>query len=94
MNAKKLLLGTLGLVASLGMSANSLAYYGETTAPDFPSGFYIGLQGGYAHTYWKDLDGISNLSPVMLPINFDGGTGSYAGRIYVGYDFNEFLHSN
>jgi len=87
MNAKKLLLGTLGAVASLGISANAMAYYGEPAAIEFPSGFYVGLQAGYAQTWWKNLDNISEVAP----FNFTGSSGDYAGRALFGYDFNEFF---
>ncbi len=88
MNAKKLLLGTLGVVASLGMSSNTLAYFGETAAYDYPSGFYLGLQLGYAQTWWKDLNGLTDAGLFI----FDGSAGSTAaGRVLFGYEFNEFF---
>lgn len=89
MNANKLLLGTLGLAASLGISGNTLAYVGEPAAYEFPAGFYLGLQGGYAQTWWQDLDGLSDFN--VVPFDFHGSRGDFAGRVLAGYDFNELL---
>ncbi|MBX9586368.1 MAG: outer membrane beta-barrel protein [Gammaproteobacteria bacterium] len=89
MNAKKLLLGTMGVVASLGISCSSLAYYG-VVANEFQPGFYIGLQAGFAQTWWSDLDSITDNFP-SLGLHWEGTHGDWAARGDVGYDFNEFF---
>lgn len=93
MNAKKLLLGTLAAVASIGISGNTLAYYGETVVYDYPAGFYIGLQAGYAQTNWRNLNSLGDPEGGFLPspVNFSGAQGDYGGRVHIGYDFNEFF---
>ncbi len=89
MVAKKWLLGTLGVVASLGISCSSLAYYG-VVANEFQPGFYIGLQAGFAQTWWSDLDPITDDFP-SLGLHWEGTHGDWAARGDVGYDFNEFF---
>jgi opacity protein-like surface antigen len=89
MNAKKLFIGTLGVVASLGISCTTLAYYGASTN-EYQPGFYIGLQAGYAQTWWSDVDPITDDFP-SLNLHFEGTHGDWAGRAHVGYDFNEFF---
>lgn len=89
MNAKKLLVRTLGIVASLGISCSSLAYYG-VVANEFQPGFYIGLQAGFAQTWWSDLDDLTDDFP-SLGVHWEGTHGDWAARGDVGYDFNEFF---
>lgn len=91
MNAKKLFLGALGAVASLAISSNALAYYGENAAAEYQPGFYVGLQAGYAQTWWEpNFDSIPEDFP-GFGFTYDGAHGDYAGRGLVGYDFNEFF---
>ncbi len=89
MNANKLLVGTLGMVATLGISTSSLAYYG-VVANEFQPGFYIGLQAGFAQSWWSDLDSITDNFP-SLGLQWEGTHGDWAARGDVGYDFNEFF---
>lgn len=74
---------------ALGLSSVALANGGIAAAPvatatvtsDFTPGIYVGIQGGYADTGMKALDGIFDIS------KNDG----IAGRIFAGYDFHKYF---
>jgi OOP family OmpA-OmpF porin len=66
--------------ASTATLANTNSFFANND-----SGFVGGLQGGYGQTNWKtsDFDPFSD----FISVSDDG----FAGRIYVGYDFNKYL---
>jgi len=80
---KKLLISA---VAVLGLSSAALAGGLPEDAAPMPTasssdtGFYVGAEGGYGITNWKNLD-ISHV------VNRDNG---FVGRAFLGYDLNRY----
>ena len=75
-------------VAALGLYATALANGGIVTSTaiasspisDFNSGVYLGVQGGYGVSGWKNVNGDS-----YKVSDADG----FAGRLLIGYDFTK-----
>src|SRR3990167_40269 len=91
----KLLVGAIAAAATMGMSGVALANGGSyepdysTPAPmssDGGAGLYLGVQGGYALTHWKNIAG----KAIRVPdtVNKDDG---FAGRAFAGYAFNKYI---
>jgi opacity protein-like surface antigen len=59
------------------------------------SGFYLGLEGGYGDTNWRNLDGTSGVLSISGPgtqttVLSAGKDSDFIGRICAGYDFNRY----
>jgi opacity protein-like surface antigen len=78
---KKILLGTLLAVSTLGACAVASA----DTSPN--PGLYLGIQGGWGRAdYGNVFQSVVNQFP-----SHSNDRGQYAGRAYAGYQFNPFL---
>ncbi len=62
------------------------------------AGFVLGAQAGYADTHWNNPYNSSDVAAINRAINSLGIRGSldttdtgFAGRLYVGYDFNNYF---
>jgi outer membrane immunogenic protein len=94
---KKLLFGSVAVVALLAANAASAAdmglpVKGRALEPEWNwSGFYAGLNAGYARgtTVWNDLDGTFNISGGTL---LNESTNGFIGGGQVGYNW-QFRHA-
>lgn len=90
MSKKNLLLSAVGITA-LGLSSAVFADNFSNPNQDV----YVGIQGGYGDTHWNDANGtllVTNSSNQIIgthSLRFKD-TG-FAGRVFAGYDFNQFL---
>lgn len=93
MSRIKFLVGTIAAAAAVGMSSAALANGGSyepdygtpaSVGSDNGAGFYLGLQGGYALTHWKNI----GTRGVDLSVSRSNG---FAGRVFGGYAFNKYL---
>lgn len=90
-NVYRAFIGLAAFSASVAAVANGGGYGAIPIAvapPEQPiySGFVIGIQGGYAETHWDNvLDFLK-----VIPNTTDSDSG-FAGRAYLGYDFNQYF---
>lgn len=87
---KSLLLSTVGITA-LGLSSAIFAANLNNSNQDV----YVGIQGGYGDTHWSDVNGsVVFMDPITGQLSTHSisfkDTG-VAGRVFAGYDFNQFL---
>lgn len=91
---KKLLV--VSAIAALGLTSVAFAGGLPEEMPAAPAaiassdiGIYLGLQGGWERTNYKDLDTISNmLAQANVDIAKDNGA---VGRAFLGYDINRYF---
>lgn len=91
--SKKILITALASVAAVGLSSAALAQNFNTSN----SGIYVGVQAGYGDTHWNDADFNNALSfpfgtgTLSILTNASFKSTGFAGRIFAGYDFNQYL---
>lgn len=58
------------------------------------AGYYVGIEGGYGDTGWKDSAAIWQDNSSLLGFDYVSTTvkdSSWAGRVFAGYDFNKYF---
>lgn len=99
---KKLLV--VGAIAALGLNSVVLAGglpeepMASPTASTSDTGVYLGIQGGFGMTNWKNLDGVFTSSRTVggvLVTNTTttkvGRDNGFVGRVFLGYDINRYF---